>query len=644
MSDSTVLDLGRLELHRANDNISLRLSSEVTLITSGKDGNSDAHMCGLTHDLLYGDTSGRPWVQKGHNYRLVIDVQIAPELDIERQSFVHVVAENLKNSKARFETTAYVEIRPSDHHVISWALSLDYCNQHDTPQQRKLHKLMPDIPFHDTKPPPGVQLYMLQSVHLKMVLRRDCAEVARTAARDTHDDGFDIMHQPPSDDMLMSEPGADEEEQLYWAAEFDEYDSFEGEMLNTIPPSVDAETSIRQTGTMSGSLSSCVYPTPNLSQESEAYKQDPHGVNVSLGNSVVSSNPVIVLIGVGLSYAMFGPPNRRCKSTTLASNEDFKPLSRIAPSLWSLGYHRSIAGRAAFLPSLRHAIANLAQNRVTTNSLDTKVEEMSRRYRQTSDKRPPTCQVARPDEIQDALGVRLWRMMTSGLLEEGASKMIQPLSDNAITSDKMRAWESMPDMLDSIEAGGISYPQCGGSDFEDLLDQLSEAGKAGSDGCEEQDDLDSTAPSNAHPLWSGDGVRGAPVCWGLEDLPGCGPGFDLMEDKSGVLQSVQRLCFGTEVPSDAKDPGAHIFMGVNPKNNPCSDGRKPLCVSAKDAACMTTEDSTEEDVLFPIWYPISNEVGPDRSCSHEPEIHAEASCTVWHDRAEHSDSLLDAGD
>lgn len=101
MSDSTVLDLGRLDLHLANENISLRLSSEATLITSEKDGNSNAHACGLIQDLFTDDASRRPWVRKGHDYRVIIDIETLPELDIEDQNLAQIVTEKLRSSKVR---------------------------------------------------------------------------------------------------------------------------------------------------------------------------------------------------------------------------------------------------------------------------------------------------------------------------------------------------------------------------------------------------------------------------------------------------------------------------------------------------------------------------------------------------------------
>lgn len=101
MSDSIVLDLGRAELLLANESICLRLSSEATLITPRKDDNRDAHTSGLIQSLFTEDPSRKTWVQKGHQYRVIIDVQIAADLASRDRISVKVVAQKLKDSKAR---------------------------------------------------------------------------------------------------------------------------------------------------------------------------------------------------------------------------------------------------------------------------------------------------------------------------------------------------------------------------------------------------------------------------------------------------------------------------------------------------------------------------------------------------------------
>lgn len=101
MSDSIVLDLGRAELLLANESISLRLSSEATLITPRKDDNRDAHTPGLIQRLFAEDPNKKPWVQKGHQYRFIIDVQIAGDLASLDRISAKVVAQKLKDSKAR---------------------------------------------------------------------------------------------------------------------------------------------------------------------------------------------------------------------------------------------------------------------------------------------------------------------------------------------------------------------------------------------------------------------------------------------------------------------------------------------------------------------------------------------------------------
>jgi hypothetical protein len=64
-----------------------------------------------------------------------------------------------------------IETRPNNSQAASWIISLDYCEQAVSPEKVKLHKLAPELPYHDIKPPPGVRVIKVEAVRVKVLLR-----------------------------------------------------------------------------------------------------------------------------------------------------------------------------------------------------------------------------------------------------------------------------------------------------------------------------------------------------------------------------------------------------------------------------------------------------------------------------------------
>lgn len=102
MSDSGSLDLGRLELHLADDGLFLHLSGEAefTGFENNPNGDEGAGVAHLRDKLLDQDETRRPWVVKGHDYKLTIDLELAADLEPEDPEFAQVFAVKMKQSEA----------------------------------------------------------------------------------------------------------------------------------------------------------------------------------------------------------------------------------------------------------------------------------------------------------------------------------------------------------------------------------------------------------------------------------------------------------------------------------------------------------------------------------------------------------------
>ena len=101
MGDNGVYELGTLELRLADVDLDLRLSSEVKIATSDKDEfDSVTHAHGLNEKPFHGDGHWKPWVVKSHGYQLILDLDVAPDLTHDEDTFAQHVAAQLKQLKA----------------------------------------------------------------------------------------------------------------------------------------------------------------------------------------------------------------------------------------------------------------------------------------------------------------------------------------------------------------------------------------------------------------------------------------------------------------------------------------------------------------------------------------------------------------
>jgi hypothetical protein len=101
MGDNGVYELGTLELRLADVDLDLRLSSEVKIATSGKDElDSASRTYRLTAKSSHGDSHYKPWVVKSHGYQLILDLDVAPDLTHDDDTFAQHIAAQLKQLKA----------------------------------------------------------------------------------------------------------------------------------------------------------------------------------------------------------------------------------------------------------------------------------------------------------------------------------------------------------------------------------------------------------------------------------------------------------------------------------------------------------------------------------------------------------------
>jgi hypothetical protein len=380
-----------------------------------------------------------------------------------------------------------------------------------------LHKLSPDLPYYDTKPPPGVTVAKIEVVHVNILLAPTLNTLPRIPVP------FDIFdHDPEGEldsDMLFS---ANDDIDETWSSlfsdtadqlEFNDSETyFTAEQDTIITSSIETQKPGSQDPEVFAPHQSCPFPTPPSSQRSLEQSQSTVKP-ATLHARGMSTGDLLQAIEAGLRHATLKSPIRKVKSATVSSNEGFKSLSSIAPALWVPDYHRSVSSRAVLIPTISHAIANVSSRASTNLGLSEKVRQLARQQSRKDDQDGSSNAHVRASELQDALSVQIWQGMTSSLSSTAMPRKLQPFSDIAEPNDHADAHESMEEMFDDIAYDQESCGSCDENDFEDLDDTLSEFNDevAG-----EFDDL--SDHGSMYSGWIGDLEDPPTNGWNLEDL------------------------------------------------------------------------------------------------------------------------------
>jgi hypothetical protein len=426
-----------------------------------------------------------------------------------------------------------------------------------SPSERpRLHKLSPDLPYYDTKPPPGVTVAKVEAVRVNLLLT---PTLNASACRPVPSDIVDYNPEGELDtDMLFS--AMDDFDDAWSPLFFDhpdlDPDDIEYDDLQTYfiaEQEVDITSNL---GTRNPELQSlevfapqrrCPYPTPPSSQDTLEQSQNEHALKpATFQRQRISLGDVLQVVEAGLRYATLKPSTRKIKTATVSSNEGFKPFSSVAPALWIPDYHRSVAGRAMLVPAISHAIANVSSRASTNLGLSEKVRQLARQRSCKGNQAAQNDVRVRAAELQDALSVQIWQGMTSALSSAATARKLQPFSDIAEPNDHADAYENMEGMLDDPASDQDSCTSCDESDFEDIHDTLSEFG---GDIASEMDSPDGIGSMRS---FQGGESGDPPVdAWDLESVLLSDPESDMFGDglelEMGMLCEVMELNGGGNV-------------------------------------------------------------------------------------------------
>ena len=447
-----------------------------------------------------------------------------------------------------------IETRPNNHRAASWTISLDYSERTVSPERAKLHKLAPQLPYHDIKPPPGVRVIRVEAFHVKMLLRNPIAANALQPVsceqghadseneKTTFDeeslfgsmDVVDEGHLCPSDDVW-------DEDVEYMQSSTLHLDKLGQQINNTFAVE-----------------SNCAYLTPPPSQETREERGQQSGTEAKQ-HSIhrVSTQTIMTSLETGLRHVMCKAPSRNPKAHTITSNEGFDCLPLIAPALWLPDYHKSLSERAVFLPTISHAIANVSAHSSTGLGLKVKAWQLCHRYPHTGRQDLSPGVDLGTNELQEALSVDLWAAMASGLGNTRTAKQSRPLRDLFESTHGADGFGDAEPMLDDVATDYGSDTTCDESEFEDLLDVASEADDRSV--C----NLDVSDTGDVYPmLWTDSTdlrvpTNRLPSHWNSEHPSRPDPYSDMFEDSTELYEGDPCGVQGFEDGGVGGDSGTH---------------------------------------------------------------------------------------
>ncbi|KAH0357837.1 hypothetical protein KCU83_g40, partial [Aureobasidium melanogenum] len=178
----------------------------------------------------------------------------------------------------------------------------------------------------------------------------------------------------------------------------------------------------------------------------------------------------IDLIDAALRLALTNLPSKALSGLKITEKSSFKHLDDICPAMWSPGHLEALASRAVFLPTISHAMSNSISQRAHSMTL----KEIARQERVATS----NGQHLEPQAIQQAVSIRLWRLMQRRLRDPSAGKKLKsiriadtalPLSELGQDNDDILKFEEEDGPQDYCQSEGLEELYDEKDEEEDLL-------------------------------------------------------------------------------------------------------------------------------------------------------------------------------
>ncbi|PPJ56190.1 hypothetical protein CBER1_10344 [Cercospora berteroae] len=392
------LELGQLDLVSTTSGLRLQLTSKAQVVASAHDLETLAELvttCGPLHPKW-------AWVTLTQGFRLTIRLHFPPCDRGEEARLAEQLAQRLSDDnlwqQLQLEPKAKEISLDTTESCMRIRVVLDDCERKKSDPWSKAHKLAQNVPARDIQPPPGVPRAELSEAVLSMTFTApETCKRRKTGGSPDHN-----MIKSESPDEVLP-------------------DAAHHPLLGprSCSPGVHSMRRTRTTPERSNSCADMLSATLQNIPEDEVQIGYAQLLRPSLkrcwstGDMVPNMDDQIaalpLLFSAGLRYSIAVPLKCSIKDIVVSASESLKHLADVCPSGFSPGFLEAVASRAAFVPTISHALSNVCAVNARSQTLGNKLKEIARRDGLT------TRQQSNMSMMQDSLGSHMWTFLTANL-------------------------------------------------------------------------------------------------------------------------------------------------------------------------------------------------------------------------------------
>lgn len=314
----------------------------------------------------------------------------------------------------------------TDAHVITMTIRNDDPDIYAS--RRCGHKFAADKPPNDIKPPKGMHSYALEAVQVSMHVesrpsrkrRRKGAVQKQTLSNPSERHSYFAVGPFDSDEELLQSEADDALSPCHALVATDENNSSQRESQESSEYTLFDEDWA---------------PTnmPSISEKCIEPVRTP-GAWHSSGQDAIDfqASETLRLFDVAFRAVIAEQPRRFGHGIRIKNANKLKRLADIAPSTWSPGYSSEVSSRAVFLPTISHALANLASR---SNS----VHDTGRLHAGDGEG-------SAISQSSGRLEMKLWNLLCGAMYDEESPRHLRPLHfDKSTKVDKDIEMMNLPE-------------------------------------------------------------------------------------------------------------------------------------------------------------------------------------------------------
>ncbi|KAL6236121.1 hypothetical protein BDW75DRAFT_207783 [Aspergillus navahoensis] len=392
---SCSIDLGQKLFSSSASDLTLSLQASASMLLPP--GRPDLHDLERLKELLF---SGNIWVSQAPELRLDVRITSVPDLHPYLARFVSRLGDSICKAKMwsdlelsiSYKSCVYEPEQTFPAYILSFGIQS--CLGHVQRRTPTLPKVLREV--SDAIPPDGVPAVRITSVVMRMEYNHNNHECIRSSQQGWRNGGHIIIQPTQFNDRT-------------------------GRGVHHPPDGI--STTIEAENRL-------------LKNDAEAMSEGWEHPDYSiLGTS--PSSEFGVLFQEGLKILVFGDTaQRRRKSRT--KSDDFKSLSRIAPSVFKLSYREAMNQRSRLMPSIAKSLASMLEHS-DDQTLKDKLAVIE--TAPNSNSRSPASS-AGGNSAKATIKARLWTIAQKRLYSAPIPKHSRPPSDHVLGPDRDdEAWD-----------------------------------------------------------------------------------------------------------------------------------------------------------------------------------------------------------